>query len=68
MFTFMKVVTMMDVQIPSANVWDAHVMSAQFGGLYFPQDIGAGGVLVSNFDRGCRHSVNTLPEENTRKI
>lgn len=66
MFTFVEVVTMMDVEIPSANVRDAHVVSAQFGGLHFPQDIRAGGVLVTNFDGGRRHSVNSLPEENTK--
>jgi hypothetical protein len=63
-YTFVEVVTMMDVEIPSANVRDAHVVSAQFGGLHFPQDIRAGGVLVTDFDGGRSHSVNTLPEEN----
>jgi hypothetical protein len=68
MFTFVEVVTMMDVEIPSANVRDAHVVSAQFGGLHFPQDIRAGGVLVTDFDCGRRHSVNSLPEEKKQKV
>ena len=52
---------MMDVQVPSANVRDAHVVSAQFGRLNFPQDFRASGILVANFDCSRRHSVNALP-------
>ena len=57
---------MMDVEIPSANVRDAHVMSAQFRRLNLPQDVGAGGVLVANLDRRCRHSINALPAWTSR--
>jgi hypothetical protein len=43
-------------------------VSAQFGGLHFPQDIRAGGVLVTDFDCGRRHSINSLPEEKKQRF
>lgn len=60
--TFVEIVTVMNVQVPSANVGDAHVVPTQFGCLNFPQYVGARGVFVTNFDSGRRHSVNALPK------
>lgn len=60
----MEIITMMDVKVPSANVWNAHIMTAQFGRLDLPQDVGTGGVLVTNLDCCRSHTVNTLPKGN----
>ena len=68
MDTFVEVVAVMDIEIPSADVGDAHVVTAQLGRLHFPNDIGAGGVLESHFDGGRSHPVDTLPAESNRSI
>ena len=57
----MEIIAMVDVEIPAADVGDAHVVAAQFRRLNFPNDIGTRDVLETHLHRGRCHSVNALP-------
>lgn len=61
LLTFMEVVSVMDIQIPSANVGDTHVVTTQFRRLDVPNDVLTIRVLVSNFHQRCCHAVDSLP-------
>lgn len=52
---------MMNIQIPSSDFGNTHVMATEFGGLYVPHDVLAIGVLVADFDHSCGNSVHPLP-------
>lgn len=59
--TFMKIVSMMNVKVPSPNFRDAHVMSTELRCLHIPNDIPAVTVLVTNFNHGSCYTIHSLP-------
>jgi len=59
--TFMEIVSMMNVKVPSPNFRDAHVMSTELRCLHIPNDIPAVAVLVTNFNHGSCYTIHSLP-------
>lgn len=60
-YTFMEVVSMMNVKIPSSNFRDAHVMSTELCCLYIPNNVLAVIVLIANLNHSSCYTINTLP-------
>lgn len=59
--TFMEIVSMMNIKVPSPNFRDAHVMSTELRCLHIPNDIPAVAVLVTNLNHGCCYTIHPLP-------
>lgn len=57
----MEVISVMNIQVPSADIRDAHVVTAQFRRLDVPDDVFAVRVLVSNFHQGRGDAIHSLP-------
>lgn len=50
----------MNIEIPSSDIGDAHIVSAELRRLHIPNDILTIRVLVANFDQRCRDSIHSL--------
>lgn len=57
----MEIVSMMNVQVPSADVRDTHIVTAKFGRLYVPDDILTVCILITNFYQRRCNSIHPLP-------
>lgn len=60
---FVEIISVMDIQIPTTDFRNAHVVSAQFGRLGIPQNIFAICIFVAYFDYGCSYTVDSLPKK-----
>lgn len=59
--TFMEIVSMMNVKVPSPNFRDAHVMPTELRCLHIPNDVPAVTVLVTNLNHGSCYTIHSLP-------
>ena len=60
-YTLVEVVSMMNVQVPSANLGYGHIVTAELGRLHVPDDVLAVVVLVSDLHHCRGHTVHALP-------
>ncbi len=59
-----KVVFVLDIQVPASNVSAGKIVSTHFGGLNVPnQSIPTSSILITNSHRGCRDSIYSLKQE-----
>lgn len=58
--TLVEVVPVMNVQIPTTDFRNRHVVTAQLRRLHVPDDVLAVAILVADLDHGSRHSVDAL--------